>query len=194
MAKSREFYEDLDEYKRSKNGCSCLGFVLLMVGILIVAEIFLFYVAKSVKYDTSQDATSATVERGDLDFSSLEKDGKVEIVISEGILCSKISATRGQNKLGCIIDEEGITITGRLATFLPSNAAITVFPIAEAGRVSYRVDSLKVGKLGVPRILAPTIVSVLEKAISPKLEDVEVKRIELDSGIMVIIGEQRSGQ
>jgi hypothetical protein len=53
---------------------------------------------------------------------------------------------------------------------------------------------LKVGKFGAPRILAPTIVSVLEKAISPKLEDVEVERIELDRGIMVIIGEQRSGQ
>jgi hypothetical protein len=189
--KDREFYKNLDEYKRSRNGCSCFGFVLLMIGILVVAEVFLFYVARSIKYDASQDATFATAGTEDLKFSNLEEGKNIEVIVSEGILCSKISAARDQKKLACIIDERGVTLTGKIATFLPSNAAIVVFPEVKSGRISYRVDSLKVGQFGVPRFLAPTVSSVFEKTISPELEGVEVERIELDRGIMVIIGERK---
>lgn len=191
MAKNREFYKDLDEYKQSRTGCSCLSFVLLMVAILVIAEFLLFYIAGVVRQDISEQSTLPTENLEVSDFSVLEENGVVRVVITEGLLCSKISAIRDQNKLACTINEEGISVSGKIATFLPSNSSVNVLPIVKDGRVLYQVQSIRVGKLRVFQFLAPTISGVFKKAIGRQLEALSVKEIELDEGIMVIIGEQK---
>lgn len=191
MARNREFYKDLDEYKQSRTSCSCLGFVLLMVAILAIAEFLLFYIANGVKQDISEQSTLPTVNLEVSDFSVLEENGVMRVVVTEGILCSKISGIRNQNKLACTISEEGVSVSGKIATFLPSNSSVNVLPIVKDGRVLYQVQSVRVGKFRVFQFLAPTISGVFEKAIGRQLKAVSVKEIELDEGIMVIIGEQK---
>lgn len=191
MVKDREFYKDLDEYKQSRTGCSCLSFILLMVAILAISEFLLFYIANGVKQDISERSTLPAVNSEVTDFSTLEENGAMRVVITEGILCSKISDIRDQNKLACTINEEGVSVSGKIATFLPSNSSVNVLPVVKDGRVLYQVQSIRVGRFRVFQFLAPTISGVFEKAIGRQLEAVSVKEIELDEGIMVIIGERK---
>lgn len=182
----------MDEYKRSKNSCSCSGFAILMLVVLILAEFILFFIARGVKFDPSKEATiSRNTENAQ--FSVVESGGNnsVEVVISEGVLCSKLSANRQQDGLGCAISEEEVVITGKLATFLPSNASLSVTPNVKGGKISYDVNYLKVGNFKVFGFLAPTIAGALSKMINPEIKDINVTRIDLNEAIMIIVGERK---
>ena len=191
MKQQDEFYKQMDDFKRSKNNCSCWGFAVLMLAVLFLVEFALFFVARQVRFDPGEEATVSR-QTGEAQFSALEgEDNMVEVVVSEGVLCSKLSATRRGNDLGCAISQEGIMITGKIATFLPSNASLLVFPVANNGKISYDVKYLRVSNFKVASFLAPTIAGALSETINSQLEDIEVTSIDLSDAIMVVGGEKK---
>ena len=191
MAKQDEFYKQMDEYKHSKSNCSCFGLAILMLAVLILGEFILFFIARGVRSDPSGEATVSRLTPN-AQFSIVESGtGNVEIVISEGVLCSKLSEIRQQDGLGCTISEEGVVITGKLATFLPANASLSVTPVLKDGKIHYDVNYLKVGNFKVFGFLAPTIAGALSKVINLEIKDVEITRIDLSEAIMIIVGKQK---
>lgn len=192
MKQQDEFYKQMDDFKRSKNSCSCWGFLVLMLLLLFFAELTLFFVARGVRFDPSEQVTISR-QTEEAQFSALEgEDGTVEVVVSEGVLCSKLSAIRPGSTFGCAISEEGIMITGKIATFLPSNASFLATPVAKDGKVRYDVKYLRVGNFKVASFLAPTIAGALSEAINSQLEDIEVTEVGLSDAIMVV-GGKRAG-
>lgn len=191
MTNQDEFYKQMDDFKRSKSNCSCWGFFALMLTVLLLAEFVLFFVAREIRVDPSEQATVSHQTEG-AQFSALEgENNTVEVVVSEGVLCSKLSATRQGNDLGCTISQEGILITGKIATFLPSNASLLVTPIAKDGKISYDVKYLRVGNFKVSGFLAPTIAGALSEVINSQVANVEVTRIELSDAIMIVGGKKK---
>jgi len=191
MAKQDEFYKQMDEYKHSKSNCSCFGLAILMLAVLILGEFILFFIARGVRSDPSGEATVSRLTPN-AQFSIVESGtGNVEIVISEGVLCSKLSEIRQQDGLGCTISEEGVVITGKLATFLPANASLSVTPVLKDGKIYYNVNYLKLGNFKVFSFLAPTIAGALSKVINLEIKDVEITRIDLSEAIMIIVGKQK---
>ncbi len=191
MAKvsQEEFYQGLDEYKNSKSSCSCLSFALLIAVILVATELMLFYIARGIRFNPSEIATKGEVTEN-TSFSALENGNSVEVIVTEGILCSKLAKSRGQENIGCSINDDGVIISGKLATFLPSNASILVLPTVAQDSIIYQVKSVEVGKFKVSSFLAPTIAGALERVIAPDLKGIKVVRIDLNQGIMVIVGER----
>lgn len=191
-----EFYKELDEHKKQPAGkkqpknftIAKLGIILAI--ILCLGEIFIFYFAKSIKSGKDDQMTNASTSIMDQSFSKVEiSPSQFEIVISEGVLCSKILMSTNKS-LACSINEEGILIFGKISSLLPQNANILIWPSVKQEKISLEVKSVKIGKINIPKIFGSIVISPLNKIIEEQISGSRIRSIDLSTSIMIILADK----
>jgi len=191
MAQRDKFYKSLDEHKRSRGSCNCWSLALLMLIVVMVAELLLFYIGRGVRMEP-EDVTAGKIDYTEAEFARLEADADIEIIVTEAILCSKISRARAQANLKCRISEDGILISGKIATFLPANASLEVWPVAQSGRLEFQYKAVRIGQFKTAGFFAPTMAGAVNEAVAADLAPLRVDKVDLSEGIMVVGGRRVS--
>ena len=186
----KEFYHDLDDHKPVPNKPRrfTIGkFLTVFLIILMIAEGALFYVGYKFKQDPVDELPTKPTSSAGMDFSRVDlSDQQTQIIVSEGILCSKIY-DQFKRDLSCQISSDGVAIAGKISAALPSNASIVFMPVAENGKVRLNVQKATVGSVEVPQFLVFGVKNAFEKVIYAQTQDLKVSRVDLESSLMVII-------
>ncbi|MCX6810056.1 MAG: hypothetical protein NTZ65_04945 [Candidatus Berkelbacteria bacterium] len=197
----KEFYRDLDKSKKPKSSCSPLSFIILMVLVLILAEVLLFAFSKSIKNSAiPQDATTLS-QRSDLGFVKIptveNSDRGFQVVISEGVLCSKIALSQNHpaSDYSCKISQDGIEISGKIVSFLPRNTKVTIVPKVQNDQLKLDITKAQIGSITILKFLTSSISGVLNDALLkdvPELKSAKVTRVNMEEGIMIVWAEKVS--
>lgn len=198
MKKRDEFYSDLDTSKtarESKKSCSCQALVIFFVLLLIVLELSLFFVARSIKSGPKDVGFVSPEGQLEMKGSGIDiGDGRFALSVSQGMLCSSLLQAKVIQNLSCAISEEGITVAGKFSSYLPSNARIVLVPQAKDGRVDFETKRVTIGSIPVPSFLSSGLDKTLNSALYksfPDLEKAEVLRVELQEAVMTITAKKR---
>lgn len=193
QGEDQEFYSTLDDSAKvrgKKSSCSCLALGIFFVVILILLELGLYFVARGFRADEKN--SNSIVPTGEIEMkgSGIDLgDNRFALSVSQGILCNSLGQVREIKDLNCAITEEGIELSGKISSYLPSNAKVVLIPTQKEGRVEFRVKRLSVGVVRVPSFLAKSIGSSMGLALYstfPDLEKAEVLKVELQEAVMTI--------
>lgn len=184
-----EFYKELDSSKNKKGYCNCLSFAIFFALILILVESVLFLFIGGLRSRPSNPEASVSSGNSAV-FSKVDLGGgNFEVVISEGVLCSKMSEQKGFKDLKCLISTEGIEISGKLGSLFPSNSKVVLMPFVEKERLKFEVRQLKIGKISCPKKYANPIAFKLGDLILadlPDLNNASVESVEATEGLITI--------
>lgn len=198
MEKGKEFYEDLDEvrnHREKKSSCSCLSLVVFFIALLLVLELSLYFVSRGLR-SKSEDQGFVSPQ-GQLEMKGSGVDigaDRFALSVSQGMLCSALSESADIQDLSCAISSDGILLTGKLGSFLPSNAKAVIVPEAKSGRVVFKIKKVSVGIVRVPAFLSGRLEDTLNLALYktfPDLEKAEVDKVELQEAVMTITAKKR---
>ncbi len=190
---NQEFYSTLDDsaQKRGKkSSCSCLALGIFFFVILVILEMGLFFIARGFKSDEKN--SNSIVPTGELEMkgSGIDLgDNRFELNISQGILCNAVKQITNIKDLSCAISADGIELSGKISSYLPSNAKVILVPTQKDGKVVFKVKRLSVGSVPVPTFLAKSIGNSMGLALYstfPDLENAQVDKVELQEAVMTI--------
>jgi hypothetical protein len=123
------------------------------------------------------------------DFSKIETPDSANIVIGEAIFCAKLAAVRSSEGLSCAIKSEGVFISGK-ANFLSwPNTTFQFMPKISNKKLTFELESVKIGEISVPKILAAGLSRSMQKAISdnyPDLDSGKLISVYLQDGVMTL--------
>ena len=191
--KKEEFYSTLDDSKlkrEKKSSCSLLSLGIFFLIVLVILELSLYFIARGFKSNEKNE--NSVTPSGELEMkgSGIDLgDNRFALSVSQGILCSSIEKTINVQDLSCAISETGIELTGKFSPLLPKNTKVIVIPVAENGKVAFRVKRLTIGFIPAPSFLLKNISTSLSSALYasfPDLEKAEVDKVELQEAVMTI--------
>jgi len=190
---NEEFYSTLDDSTKKrgkKSSCSCLALGIFFFALLLILELGLFFVARGFKSDEKNSNSITPTGSLEMKGSGIDLgDNRFALTVSQGILCNSLGQVREGKDIGCAISEGGIEISGKISSYLPSNAKAVLIPVEKDGRVEFRVKGLAVGSVPIPSFLAKSIGSSMGLALYstfPDLEKAEVDKVELQEAVMTI--------
>lgn len=190
----KEFYIELDESHLSKREktLSPWSLTLFFLVIILIVEIAIFYLGRNLRVSLDEDSTRAIKPTGGqtLINNSSEK-GEFTVYLPEGLLCSQI-AEEVKGDVSCIITPEALQISGKISPLLPANANAYFVPKIEDDQAKLELKEVKIGKIGTFQFLGSPLNPVLNKALKSSLggDNIRVKSIDLETGLMVIIAER----
>lgn len=190
--KNESFFKDLDLAKEKSGSCSCVTFAILFALIFILVEVGIFYFFKAVK---TRPADSSASHGGGQVVSDISKidlgESQSQITITQGGLCQKIVQLEADKieSLSCVINPEGIELSGKLSSFLPANSTVVFKPKVENDTLKFDVKELMIGQVSAPRGLSSSLANSINNSlikIYPELDKVSVLSVELQDGVMLI--------
>lgn len=191
--KDQEFYSTLDNSaakRGKKNSCSCLALGIFFLVVLVILELGLFFIARGFR--ANEKNSNSVTPSGELEMkgSGIDLgDNRFALTISQGILCNAIANTSGIKNLNCAITADGIELSGKISSYLPSNAKVILIPTQQNGKVVFQIKRLSVGFIPVPSFLAKSISNSMGLALYttfPDLEKAQVDKVELQEAVMTI--------
>lgn len=188
----KDFYKELDLSKQRKGSCNCLSISIIFILIFILVEGMVFYLFEGVRVDPSTSGASVAVSGSSSNISTMDlSDGQIRVVVSQGVLCSKLVSQNSNlfKDISCQITPDGIEITGKLGTLIPSNATAIIVPKVEKEKLNFEMTKLLIGNINAPKFLAKSLGDMITKLVydqAPELNKASIKTAELQDGVMII--------
>lgn len=191
MDQEKDFYNELDKSHRKKRNktMSAWSLTIFFIVLIAITEGVIFYLGSSLRVKPDEELTRSANIQGELNLvSSHEINANSPIYIPEGLLCSQLGLTLKQ-EIKCSISEDNIQISGKLSGLLPANASAFFAPNNAEDSAKLELKDIKIGKISTFRFLGAPLNSVINKALKASItnEDFRVKRIDLESGLMVVL-------
>jgi hypothetical protein len=198
MTKEGEaFYGELDQDKRKPGSCGCLSLSIIFLIILFLVEFLLFSFGHGLRSSANLPQASLAGVSSNGDFSVLDSgNGQFELVIQESVLCGKIVASLGgKNEISCLINSDGVAVSGKTSFFIPSNASSLLVPKISNGNLVFDGKESKIGKLNAPSFVSGAFASIVSKAINgsiPDRKNVELTGVTTQEAIMILQAKKKS--
>lgn len=187
--KPREFYKALDESKQSARSCGCATLVICFLIILIVTEGTVFFVGRKLKSASPVSELTKPNINVSYNFSKMDSGESFELVIQEGVLCSKLAGVLKRDNISCRISSDGIFVSGKVNFAVPSNLTGQFTPEVKDGRLRFNLEKVTVGTLKAPDFLATGLSGALSNAVKSgygELDSLSVESVYLQDGIMTV--------
>lgn len=191
-----EFYKKLDQDKGRPGNCSCVGLSVIFVAFLVLIELGIFSFANNLRSSPSLENPSYANIGVNENFSIVDMgDGKINIVVQESVLCAKIiSNLNGKNQISCLINSDGISISGKVSIFTPQNTSALLVPEIDNGNLVFKTKEGKIGKLNAPSFITGVFSRIASKAVNtaiPKSNEIVLANVSTQEAIMLLQATQK---
>ncbi len=204
MIKNQEddFYREMDKKTARTSCCTCKTMTMLFGVLFIITGIFAFYLFKQIKQfnyslekiypsTASQNSFSEKLQVNPeevKDFIIVIKSEELTSIASSGIKTTFFEIKEIQAE----INQDNITVFGKLIKPIKSDIKIETEPIVEDGRVKLQVKKTMAGKLALPGAFNSQFEKSINKLMDENFKDLyenyQVKTIDLAEDEMVIKG------
>ncbi len=192
MSQETDFYKELDRSHRKEKDktLSAWSLTLFFVVFIALAEGLIFYMGSSLRVKVDSDLTAGKNIEG-MNLVVPPKSTTAPIYIPEGVLCSQV-AKIVKNEVKCSISPENFQLSGKISGLLPANASAFFVSSNLENEGKLVLDEVKIGKISTFKFLGAPLNLVIDKAIKASVgSNIRIKRIDLESGIMVILAEPK---
>lgn len=198
------FYKEVDEKRSHNSCCTCQTMLIFFVIIFIITIFGVYYFYKQITNSNIKfnlpDIT-ASFDEVKNKFSKMDFSGKdislpvseeeLSVLIKDGFNLESLSL----KDLQTTINPESIIIYGDLIKPINSKIAMETIPEIIDNRIYFRVDSIKAGKLNLPKFIADRYAESLSENLAQKISVIynnfTVEEVILQDKKMLIKGKKK---